>query len=74
MKRVPIPDKQIIETCDEAIQHVANRIRADEKVAYLLGYGSQSFRLVSEASAALNSTTVEHAQDYMLGRCDDIQG
>lgn len=42
-----------------ALQHVLGRVQKDRRVAHLIGPGSQSFDLMTEALAALTGEAVE---------------
>ena len=43
----------------KALRHVLGRVRLDRRVAHLIGPGSQSFDLMTEALASLTGEAVE---------------
>lgn len=48
-----------ISKADEAVAHVLRQMRNNGRLAYLMGWGSESFRLLTEAYAEANSLDVE---------------
>lgn len=44
---------------DEAVAHVLNMMRRDGRLAYLLGWGSRSFELLTEAYAETKGLDLE---------------
>jgi hypothetical protein len=48
-----VSDQEKIEASKKAILHVLKRIRDNDEVAYLLGFKSESFDLLTEAYAKL---------------------
>jgi hypothetical protein len=73
-KTANTPDEETVklEKCAAAIHYIAGRIRTDEKVRYLMGFGTQSFDLLTEALAGLCDVSKERATEYLLGETDDI--
>lgn len=55
----------------QAIKHVLTRIREEEPVAYHLGYGTQSFALLTEAFASLTGEPIEKVRAWTLG--EDVE-
>lgn len=56
-------------TADKAVAHIIKRMKADGRLAYLLGYGSESFDLLTQAYAEANGLDVEtfrHSLDLNL--------
>lgn len=43
----------------KAMQHVLNRVAVDDRLYYLMGQGTQSFDLLTEAYATLTGREVE---------------
>ncbi len=44
---------------DKAVAHVLRQMRNNGRLAYLMGWGSESFRLLTEAYAEANGLEVE---------------
>jgi hypothetical protein len=55
-----------IEKSKKAISHVLNRLREDDALRYQLGFGTQSFELLTEAAAALFDEPVEQVRAHFL--------
>ena len=56
-------------TADKAVAHIIKRMQADGRLAYLLGNGTESFDLLTQAYAEARSLDVEefrHAFDLNL--------
>lgn len=51
-----------------AITHVLKRIRDEKDVRFQLGYGTQSFNLLTESYSLLTSEEVESVQAQVLGK------
>lgn len=54
---------------DAAVSHVLRAIRDDGRKAYLMGFGSQSFELLTEAYAEANGLDVEKFRDEFWALC-----
>lgn len=46
-------------TADKAVAHIIKRMKADGRIAYLLGNGTESFDLLTQAYAEANGLDVE---------------
>jgi hypothetical protein len=57
------PDEQ----AKQAIVHVLKRIRSEAHIADAMGYGTQSFQLLTEAAASLFSEPVKKVRCYYAG-------
>ncbi|HRQ87329.1 MAG TPA: hypothetical protein PLA50_00920 [Bacteroidia bacterium] len=56
------------EQCKRAIRHVLEQIRDNERVGYLLGFGTQSFALLTEAAATLFDEPLEEVRENFMPR------
>jgi hypothetical protein len=54
------------EQAKKALNHILNRIRVDPIIGWYLGYGTQSFSLLTEAYAALFSKSLKEVQDEFM--------
>jgi hypothetical protein len=66
-----LEDKQMAGVAPEdqakrALRHVLEQIRDNPKVGYEMGFGSQSFALVTEAFATLTGEPVEEVREIYL--------
>jgi hypothetical protein len=52
-----------IELAKKAISHVLRRIRDDKATRYQIGFGTQSFALLTEAAAALFDEPVDKVRE-----------
>lgn len=50
---------------DRAILHILRQMRADGRKAYLLGLGTESWRLLTAAYGELHGLTQEQASDEL---------
>jgi hypothetical protein len=50
-----------------ALKHLLTRIRDDERVAYLMGEGSQTFNLATEAYASLIGADLAELRQLVAG-------
>jgi hypothetical protein len=48
---------------DQAVAHIIRQMQRDGRLAYLLGWGSQSFNLLTDAYAEANGLDVEKFRD-----------
>ena len=62
--------KSAEEQAKQAIRHVLNRIRNEYNVADIIGYGTQTFDLLTEAAATLHNEPVERVRKYYAGMED----
>lgn len=60
-------EEEKIELSKKAVSHVLNRIRDDEATRYQIGFGTQSFVLLTEAAAALFDEPVEKVREHFMG-------
>jgi hypothetical protein len=60
-------DAEKIEKEQRAVAHVLNRIREDEGTRRQIGFGTQSFELLTEAAAALFDEPVEGVREHFGG-------
>lgn len=56
-----------LDLANRAIVHVLRRIRSEETVRYHLGFGTQSFALLTEAAAAIAEEPVEQVREFFAG-------
>jgi hypothetical protein len=61
-----------LELCTKAITHIAVRMRTDDKLRYLMGFGTEAYSRLSVALGAVSGTTKEHAGDWLLGIIEDL--
>lgn len=54
---------------DAAVEHVLRAIRDDGRKAYLMGYGSQCFNLLTEAYAESTGKDVETFRTEFWAQC-----
>jgi hypothetical protein len=59
-----------IKAAEAAVLHILKRIKADPRLAYLIGPGSSAFELLMEAGAAIGSLNVV---DYEKDFCKRLQ-
>ena len=52
----------------KAIEHVLTRIRDDNKCAESMGFGTESFALLTEAAATLFGKPVREVREYFMGK------
>lgn len=52
-----------------AVQHVLRVLQSDGRVAYLLGYGSESFSLLTKAHAEMIGEDVESFRERFWRNC-----
>ncbi|MGO7686229.1 hypothetical protein ACC696_16415 [Rhizobium ruizarguesonis] len=52
-------DATKLEKAAKAIAHLLNRSRENEKLYYQIGFGTESFRLLTEAHAAITGEDVK---------------
>ena len=64
IKRPQLSDLPADQQAVKALQHVLGRVRLDRRVAHLIGPGSQSFDLMTEALANLLSEPVEIVRTF----------
>lgn len=53
-----------------AVAHVLNAIRDDGRKAYLMGLGTQTFALLTEAYAEANDLPVQNFRDDFWSQCN----
>lgn len=58
---------------ERAVRHVLRAIRNDGRLAYLLGYGSESFALLTAAFAETNGEDVEEFRDAFWKNCRPVR-
>jgi hypothetical protein len=51
---------------DQAVAHIIRQMQRDGRLAYLLGWGSQSFDLLTDAYAEANGLDVEKFRDEFI--------
>lgn len=54
---------------DQAVAHALRAIRDDGRKAYLIGYGSRTFDLLTEAYAEANGLDVEKFRNDFWSEC-----
>lgn len=54
---------------DTAVAHVLRAIRDDGRKAYLMGFGTRTFELLTEAHAEANSLDVEKFRSEFWAEC-----
>lgn len=59
-------DPQKLEKATAAVEHILNIIRDNPKVRYHLGYGSQSWALLSAAYAAIEGVSEDAVEETFL--------
>ena len=59
-------EQEQIEKAKAALIHVIERIRADDSLRYVMGYGTESFELVTDAAASLCNEPVEKVRAYAM--------
>jgi hypothetical protein len=52
----------------EAIHHVLYRIKNDPNVGWYLGWGTQSFQLLTEAASELFERPLDEVQEFFMPR------
>ena len=67
-------DQATEEICKRAINHVLCQIRDREDVQYLLGCGTQSYGLLTEAAAALDGEPVDQVRNNLIPGSGEIHG
>ena len=55
---------------DRAVSHLLSQIRNDGRLAYLLGYGSQSFELLTQAYADRTGESVDEFRKQFWALCN----
>lgn len=63
----PEPRDEQIEKAKTAVIHLIDRIRRDEHVRYHLGYGTESFELLTAAAASLCNEPLARVRCYASG-------
>jgi hypothetical protein len=58
---------------DKAVEHVLNRIRSDGRVAWFLGFGTESFALLTAAYAERHGANVEQFRREFASECSPIK-
>lgn len=56
-------------SADQAVQHVLRQIQRDGRVAYLLGFGTESFSLLTKAHAEMVGEDVETFRKRFWADC-----
>jgi hypothetical protein len=62
-----------VSKANEAVWHVLRAIRDDGRKAYLMGLGTQSFTLLTEAHAEANSLDVEQFRQEFWRQCNPVR-
>lgn len=57
---------EVISKCARAIVHILEQIRARPEVRYQLGFGTQTFVLLTEAAALLFNEPVDKIREHYL--------
>jgi hypothetical protein len=53
---------------DEAVAHIIRQMQRDGRLAYLMGWGSQSFALLTDAYAEKHGLDVEQFREELSSR------
>lgn len=59
------PEKNL-DKASKAVMHLIRRIRKDEKMRYYLGFGTESFELLTEAAAEITGKSVEEVKAWAM--------
>jgi hypothetical protein len=68
MDDVQMPELTAVEQAKRAIGHALEQIRTRDEVGYLLGPGTQTFSLLTEAAATLSGKPVRETREICLPR------
>jgi hypothetical protein len=61
-------EKEKLTKAQEAIDYLMTRIRKEPQLRYQIGFGTEAFRLLTEAAAELSGKTVKQVEDFALGK------
>jgi hypothetical protein len=62
-----LTDAEKIDAAKKAIAHLLKRMNASEPLRHEIGFGSQSYVLLTEAAAALFDEPIERIQEHFKG-------
>lgn len=62
-----LTDEEKIVAAQKAVGHVLQRMNEDEQTRYQIGFGTQSYVLLTEAAAALFDEPIEKVREHYKG-------
>jgi len=61
-------EKDTLDAAKKAIQHVLGRIRDDATIGWYMGYGTESFDLLTKASSGIWNEPLKKVQEMFMPR------
>lgn len=60
-------DAEKIDAAQRAVKHVLERIKEDPPTRYQIGFGTQSYELLTKAASVLFETPIEKVREFYPG-------
>lgn len=60
-------DAEKLDAAQRAVKHLLERIKEDQATRYQIGFGTQSYELLTRAASVLFDTPVEKVREFYPG-------